>query len=75
MVANVIGRAGVRIVEDIFVRGGKDWLSHIAMPNQKAGCSWKFHVLPVPSWLGNVLGSVGSTIFQMVAFPDPPVLE
>src|SRR5215472_9613146 len=39
---------------------GADWSSHIAMPNQNAGCSWKLNVPPLASCTGRVGGSVGS---------------
>jgi hypothetical protein len=38
---------------------GALWSSHIAMPNQNAGRSWKFQVVPPPPLVGGVGGSVG----------------
>ena len=40
----------------VVVNSGADWVSHMAMPNQNAGCSMKLNVPPVPSWLGGVTG-------------------
>src|SRR5258707_13611713 len=54
---------------------GADWLSHRAMPNQKAGCSWKLNVPPVPSCTGLVGGSVGRVTRYRLLFPQPPVFE
>jgi hypothetical protein len=42
------------------VNSGADWLSHSAMPTQKAMRSWKLNVPAVPLWFGSTLGSVGS---------------
>jgi hypothetical protein len=47
-------------VHGAWVNSGPDWLSQRAMPSQKAGCSWKFHVPAVPAWFGSTFGSVGS---------------
>jgi hypothetical protein len=41
------------------VNSGADWPSHKAIPNQKVGCGWKFHVAPEPSPAGNAAGSRG----------------
>ena len=42
---------------------GEPWLSHTTMPSQNVGCSWKPYVPPLPSCLGSVGGSLGSTIW------------
>ena len=39
---------------------GADWSSQSAIPNQNAGCSWKFQVPPLPSCWGITGGSLGS---------------
>src|SRR5438552_2926035 len=60
-----------------WVNCGDDWLSHIAMPNQNAGCSWKLKVPPVPSCFGSVGGSLGSgnNATYLLRLPkDPPTL-
>ena len=44
----------------VLVNSGADSVSHIAMPNQKATCSWKLKVPPVPSCFGILGGSLGS---------------
>ena len=41
---------------------GEPWLSHMTMPIQNVGCSWKLSVPPLPSCCGLVGGSLGSTI-------------
>ena len=47
-------------VHGAWVNSGADWLSHSAIPSQKAGWSWKFHVPAVPASFGSTLGSSGS---------------
>jgi hypothetical protein len=42
------------------VYSGADWLSHSAIPSQKAGWSWKFQVPAVPDWFGITFGSLGT---------------
>jgi hypothetical protein len=53
------------------VNSGYDCESQMAMPNQNAGCSWKFHVPPEPSASGNMGGSFGSRILQILLLPEP----
>ena len=43
----------------VLVDSGADSVSHIAMPNQNATCSWKLKVPPVPCWFGRRGGSLG----------------
>src|SRR5258708_16021339 len=45
--------------------------SHITMPSQKVGCSWKPKVPPLPSCFGRVGGSLGSAIWEVTLFPEP----
>src|SRR5437764_409241 len=52
---------------------GADWSSHIAIPNQNAGWSWKLNVPPVPSCFGRVGGSFGSFKNGMIVHPFLPV--
>ena len=61
----------------LFVNSGADSLSHIVMPNQKVGRSWKFHVVPRPLLVGWMIGSRGSVIGvrQVVARPRHGGLE
>src|SRR5262249_21952879 len=54
---------------------GADWSSHMIMPYQKAGWSWKFHVLPVPSCVGGATGSVGSRNVLTALLPEPGTVE
>jgi hypothetical protein len=54
---------------------GNDCVSHIAIPNQNAGCSWKFQVAPVPAWFGWKCGSLGSVSWYLFEFPEPFVFE
>jgi RNA polymerase sigma factor (sigma-70 family) len=47
----------------VLVNSGADSVSHIVMPNQKVGRSWKFQVVPpAPLALGWSFGSFGSVI-------------
>src|SRR5205823_3169564 len=43
-------------VHAVCVNSGDDSSSHIAMPNQNAGWSWKLNVPPLPSVVGSVGG-------------------
>ena len=53
------------------VYSGADSLSHIVMPNQNVGRSWKFHVVPAPLLVGWMLGSRGSVIVYVRSLPEP----
>ena len=57
------------------VNSGADWLSHSAIPSQKAGWSWKFQVPAVPAWFGMTLGSLGTWSWYTFEFPEPGVFE
>jgi hypothetical protein len=48
-------------VQGWWVNSGPDWLSHRSIPNQNAIRFWKLKVPPVPSWVGRVGGSLGTT--------------
>src|SRR5438067_1219479 len=55
---------------------GEDCVSHMAMPNQKAGWSWKLKVwaaLGTPP--AGTAGSLGSVSFHCIRFPLPALLE
>jgi hypothetical protein len=54
---------------------GALWSSHIAIPNQNAGWSWKFQVEPLPSWLGGAAGSVGRVSRYRFELPEPALFE
>ncbi len=54
---------------------GADWLSQSAIPNQNAGCSWKFQVPPVPAWFGMTRDSAGTVIWYWLEFPEPARFE
>src|SRR4051812_27607862 len=58
-----------------FDGAGADWLSQMVMPSQKAGWSWKFHVVPLPSCFGGAGGSFGSTTLYSCWLPDPGRLD
>ena len=62
-------------VHGLCVNSGADWVSHMAIPNQNAGRSWKFQVPAVPLWFGSTFGSVGSFIRYWLEFPEPAVFE
>jgi hypothetical protein len=51
---------------------GYDWVSHIAMPNQIAGVSWKSHDRPRTTAGG---GSFGSVSCHRLRLPAPAVWE
>jgi hypothetical protein len=57
------------------VNSGADWLSQSAIPNQNAGCSWKFQVPPVPAWFGITRDSLGTVISYRFEFPEPARFE
>ncbi len=54
---------------------GEPWLSHITMPSQNVGCSWKLSVPPLPFCLGGVGGSFGSVSCQLTLLPEPGRFE
>jgi hypothetical protein len=60
MLASLSGVHGTLGPAKLLAGFGADWSSHIAMPNQNAGCNWKLNVPPLPSWRGSFGGSVGS---------------
>jgi hypothetical protein len=39
-------------VQVVCWNSGDDSVSHMSIPNQNVGRSWKFHVAPRPSWVG-----------------------
>ena len=53
------------------VNSGADSLSHMAMPSQNAGRSWKLNVPPVPSVVGRRGGSFGSRSRYVELLPAP----
>jgi hypothetical protein len=50
---------------------GEPWSSHITMPSQNVGCSWKLSVPPLPFCLGRVGGSTGNRIRYVTLLPEP----
>src|ERR1700723_3131509 len=54
---------------------GEPWLSHMTMPIQNVGRSWKLSVPPLPSCCTFVGRALGRALVMLLLLPDPALVE